>query len=198
MHTSNQSANPLSANNVVAYGSSAIVALQSGAALPSQFLTFMLGEEQFAVGILHIKEIIEYGSLATVPMMPACVRGVINLRGAVVPVMDLSARFGRSPSAITKRSCIVIVEVEGAGGESKQVLGMLVDAVNAVVEIAAGDIEPAPSFGTRIRPDFIAGIGKVNSKFVILLAIDRVLSTEEVVEMARAGATDAAGAPLHS
>ena len=198
MHTSNQSANPLSANNVVTYGSSAIIALQSGAALPSQFLTFMLGEEQFAVGILHIKEIIEYGSLATVPMMPACVRGVINLRGAVVPVMDLSARFGRSPSAITKRSCIVIVEVEGAGGESKQVLGMLVDAVNAVVEIAAGDIEPAPSFGTRIRPDFIAGIGKVNSKFVILLAIDRVLSTEEVVEMARAGATDAASAPLHS
>ena len=191
----NQSANPLSANNVVTYGSSAIVALQSGAALPSQFLTFMLGEEQFAVGILHIKEIIEYGSLATVPMMPACVRGVINLRGAVVPVMDLSARFGRSPSAITKRSCIVIVEVESAGGESKQVLGMLVDAVNAVVEIAAGDIEPAPSFGTRIRPDFIAGIGKFNGKFVILLAIDRVLSTEEVVEMARSGAGDATSAP---
>ena len=198
---SNQSANgaatPLSANNVVTYGSGAIAALQSGAALPSQFLTFMLGAEQFAVGILHIKEIIEYGSLATVPMMPACVRGVINLRGAVVPVMDLSARFGRSPSAITKRSCIVIVEVDGAG-EGKQVLGMLVDAVNAVVEIAAGDIEPAPSFGTRIRPDFIAGIGKFNSKFVILLAIDRVLSTEEVVEMARSGANDAVSAPLLS
>ena len=191
----NQQAAP-AAGNVVTYGSRAIAALQSGAALPSQFLTFMLGEEQFAVGILHIKEIIEYGSLATVPMMPACVRGVINLRGAVVPVMDLSARFGRSPSAITKRSCIVIVEVEGAG-EGKQVLGMLVDAVNAVVEIAAGDIEPAPSFGTRIRPDFIAGIGKVNGKFVILMAIDRVLSTGEVVEMMRGGA-DATAAPLLS
>lgn len=190
----NQPANPLSANNIVTYGSGAIVALQSGAALPSQFLTFMLGEEQFAVGILHIKEIIEYGSLATVPMMPACVRGVINLRGAVVPVMDLSARFGRNPSAITKRSCIVIVEVEGAGADGKQVLGMLVDAVNAVVEIAAGDIEPAPSFGTRIRPDFIAGIGKFNGKFVILLAIDRVLSTAEVVEMARSGASDTGAA----
>lgn len=172
------------ANNVVTYGSSAIVALQSGAALPSQFLTFMLGEDQYAVGILHIKEIIEYGSLATVPMMPDCVRGVINLRGAVVPVMDLSARFGRSPSCISKRSCIVIVEVEG-DGECKQVMGMLVDAVNAVVEIAAGDIEPAPSFGTRIRPDFIAGIGKYNGKFVILLDIERVLSSEEIVEMAR-------------
>jgi purine-binding chemotaxis protein CheW len=172
------------ANNVVTYGSSAIVALQSGTALPSQFLTFMLGDDQYAVGILHIKEIIEYGSLATVPMMPDCVRGVINLRGAVVPVMDLSARFGRAPSSISKRSCIVIVEVEG-DGECKQVMGMLVDAVNAVVEIAAGDIEPAPSFGTRIRPDFIAGIGKHNGKFVILLDIERVLSSEEIVEMAR-------------
>jgi purine-binding chemotaxis protein CheW len=174
--------------NVVTYGSSAIVALQSGAALPSQFLTFMLGEEQYAVGILHIKEIIEYGSLATVPMMPACVRGVINLRGAVVPVMDLSARFGRAPSTIGKRSCIVIVETEAEEGESKQVLGMLVDAVNAVVEIAAADIEPAPSFGTRIRPDFIAGMGKHNGRFVILLEIGRVLSSEEIVEMARGSA----------
>nr|WP_315397429.1 chemotaxis protein CheW [uncultured Duganella sp.] len=191
------SANPAAgasvAGNIVTYGSGAIVAPHGGAALPSQFLTFMLGGEQFAVGILHIKEIIEYGSLATVPMMPACVRGVINLRGAVVPVMDLSARFGRAPSAITKRSCIVIVEV--AGGDGKQVLGMLVDAVNAVVEIAADDIEPAPSFGTRIRPDFIEGIGKCNGKFVILLAIERVLSTEEVVEMARCGTNDAAAAP---
>jgi purine-binding chemotaxis protein CheW len=174
--------------NVVTYGSSAIVALQSGAALPSQFLTFMLGEEQYAVGILHIKEIIEYGSLATVPMMPDCVRGVINLRGAVVPVMDLSARFGRAPSTIGKRSCIVIVETGGEEGESKQVLGMLVDAVNAVVEIAAADIEPAPSFGTRIRPDFIAGMGKHNGRFVILLEIGRVLSSEEIVEMARGSA----------
>ena len=175
------------ANNVVTYGSSAIVALQSGAALPSQFLTFMLGEDQYAVGILHIKEIIEYGSLATVPMMPDCVRGVINLRGAVVPVMDLSARFGRGPSVISKRSCVVIVEVAAgeSGGDGKQVLGMLVDAVNAVVDIAAADIEPPPAFGTRIRPDFISGIGKANGKFVILLAIERVLSSCEIVDLAR-------------
>jgi purine-binding chemotaxis protein CheW len=184
----NTAVNP---SNVVTYGSSAIVALQSGAALPSQFLTFLLGEDQYAVGILHIKEIIEYGSLATVPMMPACVRGVINLRGAVVPVMDMSARFGRAPSVIGKRSCIVIVEVANADGEGKQVLGMLVDAVNAVVEIAAGDIEPAPAFGTRIRPDFIAGIGKFNGKFVVLLDIEHVLSSEEIVEMARGTAVAA-------
>jgi purine-binding chemotaxis protein CheW len=172
--------------NLATYGSSALTVLQgAGAPLPSQFLTFMLADEQFAVGILHIKEIIEYGSLATVPMMPACVRGVINLRGAVVPVMDLSARFGRASSSISKRSCIVIVEVAGAEGDNKQVLGMLVDAVNAVVEIAAADIEPAPSFGTRIRPDFIAGIGKANGKFVILLDIEHVLSTEEIVDLTR-------------
>ena len=174
--------------SVVTYGSNAIVALQSGAALPSQFLTFMLGEDQYAVGILHIKEIIEYGSLATVPMMPDCVRGVINLRGAVVPVMDLSARFGRAPSTIGKRSCIVIVETEGEEGEAKQVLGMLVDAVNAVVEIAAADIEPAPSFGTRIRPDFIAGMGKYNGRFIILLDLARVLSNEEITDMVRSTA----------
>jgi purine-binding chemotaxis protein CheW len=190
------------AGKIVSYGSSAIAAPQDSSALPSQFLTFMLGQEQFAVGILHIKEIIEYGSLATVPMMPACVRGVINLRGAVVPVMDLSARFGRSRSSISKRSCIVIVEVDGAQGESKQVLGMLVDAVKAVVEIGAADIEPAPSFGTRIRPDFIEGIGKSNGKFVILLAIAHVLSSQEIVEMARnpaaapAAAASGAGAAM--
>ena len=179
------------AGDIVTYGNNAIIALQSGAALPSQFLTFMLGEEQYAVGILHIKEIIEYGSVATVPMMPDCVRGVINLRGAVVPVMDLSARFGRAPSVIGKRSCIVIVEAGGEDGDSKQVLGMLVDAVNAVVEIAAGDIEPAPAFGTRIRPDFIAGMGKYNGRFVILLDIEQVLSSEEIVDMARGTAAAA-------
>ncbi|WP_343733028.1 chemotaxis protein CheW [Duganella sp.] len=192
--------NPAIDEHLVRYGvdasvSTAIAALQSGAALPSQFLTFMLDQDQYAVGILHIKEIIEYGSLATVPMMPDCVRGVINLRGAVVPVMDLSARFGRAPSAIGKRSCIVIVETAGAAGEGKQVMGMLVDAVNAVVEIAATDIEPAPAFGTRIRPDFIAGMGKLpdqgRNRFVILLDLGRVLSSEEIVELARGSAAAA-------
>jgi len=188
-----QSASAGGANGIAAYGSSALAVLQgAGAPLPSQYLTFLSGEDVYAVGILHIKEIIEYGSLATVPMMPACVRGVINLRGAVVPVVDLSARFGRAPSAISKRSCIVIVEVQGpADSECKQVLGMLVDAVNAVVEIAAGDIEAPPSFGTRIRPDFIAGIGKAGGRFVTLLEIEQVLSTEEIVELARGAVSPA-------
>jgi len=149
---------------------------------PAQFLTFMLGGEVFAIGILAIKEIIEHRSPTEVPMMPASVRGVINLRGAVVPVMDLLARFGRPSSPITKRSCIVIVEVEV--GEERQVIGVSVDAVNEVLDIAAADIEPPPTFGARIRGEFIEGMGKVNGKFVILLDVNRVLSIDELAVLA--------------
>lgn len=150
-----------------------------------QYLTFMLGGEAFAIGILAIKEIIEYGGLTTVPMMPECIRGVINLRGAVVPVMDLAARFGRPATTVTKRTCIVIVEIEAAG--EQQVVGVMVDAVNAVLEIPASEIEPAPSFGAKIRTDFIKGMGKVNGKFVILLDVDNVLSPEELGALAGGG-----------
>lgn len=148
------------------------------AAEPQQYLTFMLGGETFALGILAIKEIIEYRGLTEVPMMPPSIRGVINLRGAVVPVMDLQARFGRPSSDITKRTCIVIIEVENEG--ERHVLGAVVDAVNEVLEIAPADIEPPPSFGTRIRSDFIHGMGKVRGKFVILLAAGQVLSVDEI------------------
>ncbi|MGE5651393.1 MAG: chemotaxis protein CheW [Bacillota bacterium] len=148
----------------------------------AQYLTFMLGGEVFAIGILAVKEIIEYGGVTTVPMMPDCIRGVINLRGAVVPVMDLSSRFGRRATEVGKRTCIVIVEIE-AGGE-QQVVGVMVDAVNAVLEIPASQIEPAPSFGAKIRTDFIAGMGKVGGKFVILLNVDNVLSAQEVGALA--------------
>ena len=147
-----------------------------------QYLTFMLGGEMFSIGILGIKEIIEYAGLTEVPMMPACIRGVINLRGAVVPVMDLSSRFGKP---VTKRSCIVIVEVNH-DDQSTRVMGVVVDAVNAVLEIPASEIEPPPAFGARIRTDFIEGMGKVNGKFVILLNVNRVLSIEEISAMAQA------------
>ena len=147
---------------------------------PAQYLTFMLAGEVFAIGILAIKEIIEYHSLTEVPMMPASVRGVINLRGAVVPVMDLLARFGRPSSVVTKRSCIVIVEVESDADEARQVIGVVVDAVNEVLDIAPADIEPPPSFGARIRGDFIHGMGKVKDKFVILLDARHVLSLDDV------------------
>lgn len=143
-----------------------------------QYLTFMLGGEMFAIGILAIKEIIEYGNVTEVPMMPPFIRGVINLRGAVVPVVDLSARFGRQRSALTKRTCIVIIEVKS--DEDKHDVGVVVDAVSEVLEIPAGEIEPPPSFGARIRADFIAGMGKVNGKFVILLNVNNVLSMDDL------------------
>ncbi|KLD74312.1 purine-binding chemotaxis protein CheW [Xanthomonas hyacinthi] len=149
---------------------------------PDQFLTFLLGKEMFGVGILGIKEIIEYRTPTDVPMMPPALRGVINLRGAVVPVVDLQQRFGRAASDITKRTCIVIVEV--ANGSERQVLGLLVDAVSEVLEIAAADIAPAPAFGAGIRRDFIHGMGKVGERFVILLDADAALSTQEFVAMA--------------
>jgi len=152
----------------------------------NQYLTFQIGREMFAVGILHIREIIEYGSLTTVPMMPEFVRGVINLRGSVVPVIDLSARFGRGESNINRRSCVVILEVDGMAGddESLQEIGVIVDSVSEVLEIPPSEIEPAPSFGARIRPDFIAGMGKVKGQFVILLNVQQALNTREMAELA--------------
>lgn len=149
-----------------------------------QYLTFMLGGEVFAIGILHIKEIIEYGQLTSVPMMPEFIRGVINLRGAVVPVVDLASRFGGKASQVTRRSCIVILEL--AVDAETRVIGVVVDAVNEVLEIAGGDIEPAPSFGTRIRTDFIEGMGKVQEKFVIILNVNNVLSTEDLAVLGHA------------
>lgn len=155
----------------------------------AQYLTFMLGGEMFAIGILGIKEIIEYGNLTIVPMMPSFVSGVINLRGAVVPVVDLSARFGRHNSEITRRSCIVIIESNSDEG-NPQDIGLLVDAVSAVLEIPATEIEPAPSFGTRIRADFISGMAKVNGKFVIVLDVDRVMSIDEMSMLAEGGSPE--------
>jgi len=166
-----------------------------GAAQQTQFLTFMLRAEVFAIGILAIKEIIEYDDLTVVPMMPACIRGVINLRGAVVPVMDLSARFGRKTAEVTKRTCIVIVEIEADG--ERQDVGIIVDAVNAVLDIPASEIEPAPAFGAKISTTFIQGMGKVNGKFVILLDVNNVFSADEMGALTAIG-TNTQAEPLHA
>ena len=145
---------------------------------PAQYLTFQLGGEMFAVGILNVKEIIEYGHLTEIPMMPAFIRGVINLRGAVVPVIDLAARFGGKTTEVSRRTCIVILEV--ADQDFRSDIGIMVDAVSEVLEIPASEIEPPPSFGAKIRADFIFGMGKVSGKFVIILNINNVLSVEEI------------------
>lgn len=157
-----------------------------------QYLTFTLRGEMYAIGILRIKEILEYGLVTLVPMMPSFIRGVINLRGAVVPVIDLSVRFNEARNQVTKRTCIVIVEVNTEQGQ--QDIGIMVDSVSEVLEIPRSQIEPAPAFGARIRMDFIEGMGKVDGQFVILLAVDRVLSVEELSMVSRdAEAADAGG-----
>jgi purine-binding chemotaxis protein CheW len=152
-----------------------------------QYLTFTLGGEMFAIEIDNIKEIIEYGSLTEVPMMPGFIRGVINLRGSVVPVVDLSVRFGRNKTEISRRTCIVIIEVEGDG--EKHDIGVMVDSVSEVLEIPRSEIEPPPAFGAKIRVDFIHGMGKVAGKFVIILDANKVLSVDELSMLGQAAGT---------
>ncbi|MBC3936967.1 chemotaxis protein CheW [Undibacterium rugosum] len=147
----------------------------------AQYLTFMLSGEIYALEILNIKEIIQYGDLTEVPMMPAFIRGVINLRGKVVPVVDMNARFGRGVTTIARRTSIVIIEFnddeDGTGAHS---IGVMVDAVNEVIDIARQDIEPPPAFGARIRTDFVNGMAKHNGRFIIVLNLAQVLSVEEM------------------
>ena len=144
----------------------------------SQYLTFYLAGEEYAIGILRVKEILEYDTVTPVPQTPPAIRGVINLRGSVVPVVDLAAKFGLPPSPLTKRTCFVIVEVTLAG--SRTVLGVLADAVSQVMDFAPGDIEAPPAFGTAVRVDYLQGMGKVGKKFVLLLDVDRILATPEL------------------
>lgn len=151
--------------------------LDNATATSGQYLTFTLAQELFAVEIRAVREIIEYGRLTTVPMMPPSILGVINLRGAVVPVMDLGQRFGGRATSIGQRSCIVILEI--VHQTATQVIGMVVDAVNEVRELSAEQIEPTPSFGGSIRADFIRGMGKLDERLVVMLDIGRIISADE-------------------
>jgi len=150
----------------------------------AQFLTFALGDEVFALDIRTVREIIQYGPMTTVPLMPGFVRGVINLRGAVVPVIDLKARFGRRAAQVGKKTCIVIFDATRDGERVE--LGLLVDAVSEVIEIAADQIEPPPNFGAAVRRDFIHGMGKVANRFVIILEPDKALDVDELAELCAA------------
>jgi purine-binding chemotaxis protein CheW len=154
-----------------------------------QYLTFALQNEVYGLDILRVREILEYTRPTTVPMMPAFVHGVINLRGNVVPVIDLAQRFGRAPTALQARTCIVIVEIEGEDGPLA--IGVLVDAVNAVLDMEAGQIEPAPSFGTGLRQEFIRGMARTDAGFIILLDVGRVLSVEDMAGLASAAQINA-------
>lgn len=143
-----------------------------------QFLTFLVGSESFAMPIGSIREIIEFGGLTEVPLMPSFLRGVINLRGSVVPVIDLSVRFGRAPTVVAKRTCIIIMEL--VQDEQQLLLGVMVDAVSAVLSIDASSIEPRPSFGSGIRADFIEGMIGINERFVVVLDVQKALSVDEL------------------
>ena len=147
----------------------------------AQYLTFLLGREVFAMDIRTVREIIQYGPMTTVPLMPDFVRGVINLRGAVVPVIDLHARFGRPAATVDKKTCIVIFDSVRDGERVE--LGLLVDAVSEVIDIAAEQIEAPPNFGTAVRRDFIQGMGKVASRFVIILDPDRAFDVNEMARL---------------
>lgn len=146
-----------------------------------QYLTFLLRDECFGLGISTVREIIEYGQLTAVPLMPDFVKGVINLRGDIVPVIDLSIRLGRSPLELKKRTCIIILEIPFDG--QQVVLGAAVDSVSEVLEIDESEIEAPPSFGARLKAQFIQGVVNVEQSFVVLLHGDRVLSVEELASL---------------
>ena len=143
-----------------------------------QFLTFLVGEEEFAMDIRTVREIFQYGPMTTVPLMPEFVRGVINLRGAVVPVIDLQSRFGRALSPVSKKTCIVIFDSQSEGERVE--LGLLVQEVSEVVDIDDDAIEPAPQFGTQVRREFIRGITKIDNRFLVILEPEKAFNINEM------------------
>jgi len=144
----------------------------------NQYLTFTALGQTMAIAILEVAEIIEVASMTRVPMTPDSIRGVINLRGNVVPVVDLAARLGGSPSTLSRRSCIVLVDSVVDG--QKQPMGMLVDGVNEILDIAADAIQKTPDFGTDVAPEFIERMGRVGDEFIILLNLERVLDAVDL------------------
>lgn len=160
---------------------SAGVPAAEGSPQARQLLTFNVGEQLFGVEIHVIKEIIQYGAVTRVPMVPAYIRGVLNLRGAVVPVVDLLARFGNTAAVPGKRACTVIIEVAQEG--MRQDVGILVDSVSEVLEVDAANIEPAPGFGAKLRADFIRCMARIGAEFVIVLDVDRIFSLEELTRI---------------
>jgi len=150
----------------------------------SQFLTFTIGKENFGMDLHQTREIIEYAGITQVPLMPQFLSGVINLRGEVVPVIDLSVRLGREAITLHKRTCVIVVELHSF--EQHCVLGLLADAVNEVIEISAEDIEDAPAFGAKIRAEFIQGIAKKDQEFIVLLDAEKTLSPIELAYLVEA------------
>jgi purine-binding chemotaxis protein CheW len=142
-----------------------------------QYLSFTLGGGDYAVGILQVKEILQYEAITPVPGTPPSIRGVINLRGSVVPVVDLALKLGLAETPITRFACILIVEVDLEG--TRTVMGVVTDSVSEVIDLGAEDVEEPPSFGTQVRVDHLVGVGKAGKKFILLLDIDRAICASE-------------------
>jgi len=143
-----------------------------------KYLTFTLADEEYGISILKIKEIIGMMPITSVPQTPDFVKGVINLRGKVIPVVDLRGRFGMEGIDYTERTCIIVVEIQGESG--MVMIGIVVDSVSEVLNIKGEDVEPTPTFGARLNTDYILGMAKMEGGVKILLDIDRVLGTEVV------------------
>jgi len=146
-----------------------------------KYLTFTLANEEYGIGILKIKEIIGMMPITSVPRTPSFVKGVINLRGKVIPVVDLRLKFGMQPMEYTDRTCIIVVEISGQSGSL--IIGIVVDSVSEVLNIKEEDIENTPTFGVRVNTDYIMGMAKMGGGVKILLDIDKVLSTQEIVTL---------------
>jgi len=158
-----------------------------------QYLTFMIGREEYAVSLLKVKEIIEYDTVTQVPKTPEWIRGVINLRGSVVPVIDLAVKFRQAPSVAGKLTCIVITEVQSEvqndvqssvqHGDEAAVMGIMADSVRQVIDLRPQDIEEPPTFGTRVKVDYLLGMARSGKKFCLLLDTEKVLSTDELLDL---------------
>ena len=153
-----------------------------------QFLSFALGDEVFAVNVQQVKEILDVINITRVPQMPDYMLGVINLRGSVVPVIDLRSKFGMEPREANRENCIIVIEVD-FGGELV-VIGALTDAVREVLDLSAEQIEPPPRMGMKLKSEFIRGMGKQGEEFIILLDIDRIFSTDEMNLLHESGNID--------
>jgi purine-binding chemotaxis protein CheW len=153
-----------------------------------QYLTFITAGEEYAIAIVKVREIIEFEAVTTVPNTPVWIRGVTNLRGSVVAVVDLATKFGLPASGISKFSCIIITEVMFHG--ESLIMGVLADSVSQVIDLCDDEIEPPPPFGTRVKTEYLLGMGALGKKFCLILDIDKVLSADELLAVADSVGTD--------
>jgi purine-binding chemotaxis protein CheW len=154
----------------------------------NQYLTFFLAGEEYAITILQVTDIIECGVVTRVPGTPPWIRGVHNLRGAVVPVIDLAIKFGLPPTEVARQTCVIILEIRV--DDEILIMGVMADSVHQVVELGPGQIQAAPAFGPRVRVDCVLGMAATNGKFIVLLDIDRILASDEILSAVSAAADE--------